>query len=296
MSAQFPAKPCQLGVIGGSGIYKMEGAKILKEHNLDTPFGKPSSPIFETEINGAKVFFLARHGTSHSILPTEVPYRANIHALKQVGVTHLLAISAVGIMKEHIKPGDSVVPDQIFDRTKGIRDATFFGEGVVGHVQFSDPFCNEMRDIILKACQKAGATVHDGGSYVCMEGPQFSTRCESEFYRATIKPSVIGMTAIPEAKLARETEMSYGMLALATDYDCWHEEEEEVSVEAVLEVLRSNAAMANKILQTLAPMVPKESDNPNLYAAKFAIVTNPEIIPDKTKQNLAALYGHYWGI
>jgi len=288
------AKNVQLGVIGGSGIYKMEGAKVVKEHVVQTPFGSPSDVIFESEIEGKTVYFIPRHGVGHLLLPSEVPYAANIYALKTLGVTHVLAVSAVGIMQENIKPGDMVVPNQIFDRTKGIRRSTFFGSGCAGHVEFADPFGEEMRQIILKAAKKAGANVHDGGAYICMEGPQFSTRAESNMYRDTIKPSVIGMTAIPEAKLAREAELCYGMLALATDYDCWKNDGADVSVEAVMAVLKENAAMANAIVKQVIASLPASSNCPTLSAAQYAIMTNREMIPAKTKENLQAILGQYF--
>ena len=288
--------PVKLGVIGGSGLYQMDGVKVVKEHSLSTPFGMPSDVIIEGEIEGTggrSVYFVPRHGKGHRLTPSEVNYRANIHALKQLGVTHILAVSAVGIMREDIKPGDMVVPDQIFDRTKGIRAATFFGEGVVGHVAFADPFCGEMRGIIEGAATKCKAHMHAGGTYVCMEGPQFSTRAESHYYRKTLAPAVIGMTGLPEAKLAREAEMCYAMLALATDYDCWHETEEDVSVEAVLAVLKANAELANAIVKQVATALPKTSTCACLDAAKMAIMTKAEFIPAATKAKLSLLYGRY---
>jgi 5'-methylthioadenosine phosphorylase len=281
-------------VIGGSGIYQMDGVQIVNEYQIPTPFGPTSSPVVEALMDNKQVFFIARHGQHHSLTPSEVPYQANIYALKTLQVTHLMAISAVGIMKENIHPGDMVIPDQIFDRTKGTRPSTFFSDGIVGHVQFADPFCPQMRELILAAATKTEVKFHDGGTYVCMEGPQFSTRAESEFYRRTLAPAVIGMTAIPEAKLAREAELSYAMLALATDYDCWHQEEEAVSVDAVIAVLKKNVSLAHKILSELVRCLPESSIHPNLYAAKNAIMSKPEMIPHKTKEKLTAIYGHYW--
>jgi 5'-methylthioadenosine phosphorylase len=290
-----PAKQVVLGVIGGSGVYKMDGVEYTKEHHLSTPFGAPSDALLEAKIGDRPVFFLPRHGRGHRYTPTEVNYRANIHALKQLGVTHVLAVSAVGIMKESIKPGDMVVPDQLFDRTRGLRENTFFGEGIVGHVMFGDPFCAEMRSIILNAAKQEKATVHDGGTYVCMEGPAFSTRAESQFYRKTLSPAVIGMTAIPEAKLAREAEMCYGMLALATDYDCWHETEEDVSVEAVIAVVKANSVLANNIIKRVTALMPKTSSSELLYAAKHAVMTDRSKIPENTRQKVQVLWGHYFG-
>lgn len=286
-------KTSLLGVIGGSGIYQMDGVKIVREHDLVTPFGKPSDPVIEGQLDGRTVFFIPRHGKGHRYLPSEVPYRANIYALKQLGVTHVLAVSACGIMKEEIRPGDMVVPDQIFDRTKGIRNSSFFGEGIVGHVMFADPFCDGQRQTIIAAAKSNQARVHDGGSYVCMEGPQFSTRAESHQYRKTLSPAVIGMTALPEAKLAREAEMCYGMLALATDYDCWHETEEDVSVEAVLAVLKANANLANSIVKTIIKTLPQSTSCGCQSAAKHAIMTHPDRVPLATRQRLQLLYGAY---
>ncbi|MFT5366855.1 MAG: 5'-methylthioadenosine phosphorylase [Candidatus Latescibacterota bacterium] len=283
----------QLGVIGGSGVYHMQGVSVVAEHTVETPFGTPSDVVVETQIGDRTVYFLPRHGRGHVLLPSEVPYRANVHALKQLGVTHLLAVSAVGIMQEHIQPGDMVIPDQIFDRTKGVRPATFFGDGVVGHVAFADPFCDELRACLLQASQQTKATVHAGGTYVCMEGPQFSTRAESHFYRREVDATVIGMTALPEAKLAREAEMCYAMLAMGTDYDCWHEAEEDVSVEAVVAVLRANAECANDIVKKLASLLPESSDCECLNAAQFAIMTAPGAISDAAKTRLKVLYGRY---
>ena len=292
--AETKSKPVLLGVIGGSGVYQMDGVEVVADHAMDTPFGKPSDAIVEAKIGDRAVMFLPRHGRGHWLLPSEVRYRANIHALKQQGVTHVLAVSAVGIMQEHIRPGDMVVPDQIFDRTKGIRPSTFFGEGIVGHVTFADPFCEDFRRLVLDAAGKAGATVHDGGTYVCMEGPQFSTRAESHFYRRAVDASVIGMTALPEAKLAREAEMCYAMLAMGTDYDCWHEAEEDVSIDAVLSVLKANSERANHIVQETARRLPETSDCGCLRAAEYAIITAPNAISDAAKQRLSVLYGHYF--
>jgi 5'-methylthioadenosine phosphorylase len=287
-------KKVVLGVIGGSGVYKMNGVTFVAEHNIATPFGSPSDSILEAEVGGKSVFFLPRHGRGHRFTPSEVNYRANIYALKQLGVTHILAVSAVGIMKESIRPGDMVIPDQIFDRTRGYRPSSFFGEGIVGHVMFGDPFCQEMRDIIKNATIAEKAVFHDGGVYVCMEGPAFSTRAESEFYRKTMAPAIIGMTAIPEAKLAREAEMCYGMLALATDYDCWHATEEDVSVEAVLAVVGANATLANNIIKKVAISMPETSTSDILYAAKHAIMTDRSMIPESTLQKIHVLWGQYF--
>ncbi|MFW7377827.1 MAG: S-methyl-5'-thioadenosine phosphorylase [Oligoflexus sp.] len=283
----------QLGILGGSGVYQMDGVEIVKEHRINTPFGDPSDAVIEGRFEGRTVYFLPRHGRGHTLLPTEVNYRANIYALKSLGVTHLLAVSAVGIMREEIKPGDMVVPDQLFDRTRGTRASTFFGQGIVGHIQFADPFDHDMLNYIESAAKSVTERVHRGGAYVCIEGPQFSTRAESMHYRETLRPAVIGMTGLPEAKLAREAEICYGMLALATDYDCWHDTEEDVSVEAVLAVLKANSESANKIIKAIITSMPEKASSPIFEAAKFAIITARDKIPPSRKQELAILYGKY---
>ena len=288
------AKPVRLGVLGGSGVYRMEGVDVVGEHRIETPFGSPSDAVVEARVGARTVLFLPRHGRGHRLLPSEVNFRANIHALKQMGVTHTLAVSAVGIMQEHIRPGDMVVPDQVFDRTKGIRPSTFFGEGIVGHVMFADPFCEDLSRTVVEAAKHQGATVHEGGTYVCMEGPQFSTRAESHFYRKAVGAAVIGMTALPEAKLAREAEMCYAMLATGTDYDCWHEAEEDVSIDTVLAILKANSERANLIVQDVVRLLPESSDCECLHAAKYAIITAPEMISDEVKERLGVLYGHHF--
>ena len=282
------------GVFGGSGVYEMEGAEVVAEHRLETPFGSPSDNVVELTVAGRSLFFIPRHGKGHRLMPSEVPYRANVHAMKQMGVTHLLAVSAVGIMREHVKPGDMVVPDQIFDRTKDVRPSTFFGDGIVGHVSMADPFCDELRGVVASATRERGGTVHEGGTYVCMEGPQFSTRAESFFYRDAVDATVIGMTAIPEAKLAREAEMCYALLAMGTDYDCWHEEEEDVSVATVIAMLKANAALANSIVQRVVELLPAASGCACLEAARHALITAPEAMSEAAKERLETLYGHYF--
>lgn len=283
-----------LGVIGGSGVYNIKGLRVVQEHNVTTPFGSPSDKVLEADVDGKKVFFLPRHGVGHRLTPSEVNYRANIYALKTLGVTHVLAVSAVGIMKEHIHPGDLVVPNQIFDRTKDVRPSTFFGGGLVGHVAFADPFCEEFAKIIATAAKQHSNRVHTGGTYICIEGPQFSTRAESNFYRSAVDATIIGMTAIPEAKLAREAELAYAMLALATDYDCWHVTEEDVSAEAVLKVLAANAELANAVILSIAKHVKQLHMCDCHKAAQYALVTRPDLIPTKLKADLKPLYGKYW--
>jgi 5'-methylthioadenosine phosphorylase len=283
----------KLGVIGGSGIYEMSGVEIVNDHEIHTPFGQTSDRVIETNVEGRTVMFLPRHARGHLLLPQEIPYRANIHAMKQFGVTHLLGVSAVGIMREEIQPGDMIIPDQLFDRTKGIRESTFFGDGLVGHVMFADPFCDELRGVVGDAAKEQGATVHEGGTYICMEGPTFSTRAESHFYRETVKPAVIGMTAIPEAKLAREAEMCYALLATGTDYDCWHESEEDVTVEAIIRVLHENAELASRIVRNVAARLPETSDCECLSAAQFAFITDKAHVSVEAKERLRVLYGKY---
>ena len=282
-----------LGIIGGSGLYQMEGAEVVAEHAISTPFGQPSDAIIETRLGDRTVFFLPRHGRGHRLLPSEVPARANVCALKMLGVTHVLAVSACGIMREEIAPGDMVVPDQIFDRTCGQRPSTFFGDGIVGHLPFADPFCGELRELLLQSAGETDATVHAGGTYICMEGPLFSTRVESNFYRETVDAAVIGMTALPEAKLAREAELCYAMLAMGTDYDCWHEEEEDVTIEQVLAVMQANAATAHQIVRRLVEALPARSTCACLSVAAHAIVTDRGTIPAETVEKLRPIYGHY---
>src|SRR5579859_4151550 len=243
-----------LAVIGGSGLYEIEGLSGVEEVRVETPFGPPSDAIVRGRLTDTTLLFLPRHGRGHRIPPHEIDARANICALKKLGATHLVSISAVGSMKDGIAPGDFVVVDQFIDLTKG-RTSSFFGAGLVGHVGFADPVCADLSEALARAAERGGARIHQGGTYVCIEGPQFSTRAESRLYRSW-GVSVIGMTAMPEAKLAREAELPYALLALATDYDCWHEAEEDVSVEAVLAVLQKNVARARRVVGELAPVLP----------------------------------------
>jgi 5'-methylthioadenosine phosphorylase len=235
--------------------------------------------------------FLPRHGRGHRLLPSELNYRANIYGMKKLGVEWIISVSAVGSMKEEIKPGHIVVVDQFFDRTKS-RPSTFFGSGIVGHVEFAEPVCPDLGRVLYGAARKAGATVHMGGTYICIEGPQFSTKAESGIYRSW-GVDVIGMTNIPEAKLAREAEICYATIALSTDYDCWHEEEESVTVDMILETLKSNVAMAKQIIKNAAPVIalPRGCKCPD--ALKYAIITDKEAIPEKAKEDLSVLFGKY---
>jgi 5'-methylthioadenosine phosphorylase len=281
----------KLGIIGGSGLYEMDGLTKIERHEIDTPFGKPSDTYLSGEVeNGTRLYFLPRHGIGHRFLPGEINYRANLYGFKKLGVEWIVSVSAVGSMKEEIHPGDMVVPDQFLDRTRG-RISTFFGEGVVAHVPFGDPVCSVLRTTVLAAAKKIAPRVHDGGTYVCMEGPAFSTRAESIFYRS-LGVSVIGMTNLPEAKLAREAEISYASLSLATDYDCWHQSEGEVRADTVVEVMKKNVATARKILKTVALTMPTESC-PWRGMLKNAIVTDPKVIPAKTRERLELLIGKY---
>jgi len=237
----------RIGIIGGSGLYSIEGVEIEEVVEVETPFGSPSGPVTLGRLGDTGVAFLPRHGIGHHLMPSEVPYAANIHALKARGVRTVIAVSAVGSMREDVEPRHFVVPDQIFDRTKGIRRHTFFGDGVVGHIGFADPFCAGVREVLVDASREAGATTHDGGTYVCIEGPQFSTRAESRIYRG-MGVDVIGMTAVPEAKLAREAGICYATLAMVTDYDVWHTSEAVVTVEMVMANMSHNVELARKTL------------------------------------------------
>jgi 5'-methylthioadenosine phosphorylase len=281
----------EIGIIGGSGLYEMDGLTVVEERNIDTPFGAPSDPFVLGEIDGVRVAFLARHGRGHRTLPTDINYRANLFAFKTLGVHTILSASAVGSMKPEYEPTHIVFPHQFIDRTRH-RPDTFFGNGIVGHVTFADPICASSAMLMSEAGRDAGARVHVGGTYVCIEGPQFSTRAESNLYRSW-GVDVIGMTNLQEAKLAREAEICYVTMALVTDYDCWHESG-DVTVEAILEVLRKNAAMAQTIIRTTIPLVAKRTrDCACANALQFAIVTDPAKIPAQVKSDLKPIIGRY---
>jgi 5'-methylthioadenosine phosphorylase len=245
----------EIGIIGGSGIYALEGIKIKKEHELETPFGKPSDKILEAELEGTKVFFLPRHGKTHSILPHEVNYRANIFALKKLGVEYLISVSAVGSLKEELPPKTFVIPDNFIDWTKGKRERTFFGNGIVAHVSTAYPIDANLRRIIFESCISKDIECSDGGSYICIEGPQFSSRAESEIYRG-FGASVIGMTNVPESYLAKEAGMAYATMAMVTDYDCW--KEEHCAVDEIMKVMKENNLNANKVLPLIISRLSKE--------------------------------------
>lgn len=283
--------PTVLGIIGGSGLYDIDGLQDVKEIDVSTPFGAPSDALITGTYRGTKLVFLPRHGRGHRIAPNEINFRANLWALKKLGVTRVLAVSAVGSMREDIKPGDFVVIDQFFDRTRH-RNDTFFGDGVVAHVMFADPVCPEVRQALLAAGRAAGARVHDGGTYVNMEGPQFSTRAESRIYRSW-GVDVIGMTNLQEAKLAREAELCYATLAMATDYDCWHETHDDVTVEAVLEVMRKNVATARRVVLDALPALLAPARCSCSRALANAIMTAPEHIPAHARTRLSLLIDKY---
>ncbi len=280
-----------LGVIGGSGLYQIEGLAAVEEVQVQTPFGPPSDSVVRGQLGETTLLFLPRHGRGHRIAPHQIDYRANICALKKLGATHLVSISAVGSMLEKIEPGEFVVVDQFIDLTKK-RESTFFDGGIVGHVGFADPVCAEMSRVLAVAAARAGARVHRGGTYVCIEGPQFSTRAESLLYRSW-GVSVIGMTAMPEAKLAREAELPYALLALATDYDCWHESEQSVSVQAVLAVIDKNVALARRTILELARDLPDPTQSAATGALKAALMTARDRLGPDVHARLDWLIGKY---
>jgi 5'-methylthioadenosine phosphorylase len=281
-----------IGVIGGSGLYAMPGLDQVERVELSTPFGAPSDAYMLGTIAGRRVAFLPRHGVGHRLTPSEVPSRANIYGFKQLGVSFLISISAVGSLRGEYAPGHVVIPDQLFDRTKGIRPASFFGEGLVVHVGIDKPFDRELSDRLEQAARSAGATCHRGGTYVCMEGPQFSTLAESEENRRR-GHALIGMTALPEAKLAREAEIAYATLALVTDYDCWHPNHDSVTVESVVAVLHANSALAQDIVRRIVPLIGDGFDSPAHRALATAIITDRKYIPAEKIKQLDLLVGKY---
>ena len=288
-----PMNPSPLfAVIGGSGLYEIPGLSPITEHILDTPFGSPSSPILEGEMAGQRILFLARHGQGHSINPGQVNYRANIYALKSLGVSRVISINACGSLREDFKPGDLVVPDQIMDMTKG-RKNTFFEDGFTAHIGTADPYCPDLSKHLVQALKSVGSRVHDQGSFVIIQGPRFSTRAESNTFRSW-GMSIIGMTAAPEAFLAREAELCYGAIAHITDYDVWHTREEEVSVEMVLKVLAQNTDLVKNAIAYLAENPPEEKPDCNCRSAlESAIITNPAVIPPATRDKLDLLIAKY---
>ncbi len=286
------AQPITIGIIGGSGLYQMEGLSDVEERSVSTPFGAPSDALLIGTLEGVRVAFLARHGRGHRLMPTEVNYRANLWALKSLGVERVIAVSACGSLREHIRPGEIVVPDQLFDFTKR-RESTFFGDGLVAHIGVADPFCPHLSTLIADAVEEAGGTVYRGGRFITIEGPRFSTKGESFTYRAW-GMDIIGMTTSPEAFLAREAEMCYGVMAHVTDYDVWHESEEVVSVEAVIRVLRQNTTLAQNALRLLTPrLTAAELGCGCAQALANAVITQPDVIPEQIEEKLALVLAKY---
>ncbi|OHD17307.1 MAG: methylthioadenosine phosphorylase [Spirochaetes bacterium GWD1_27_9] len=272
-----------IGVIGGSGVYNLNNIKTIDEIEINTPFGSPSDKYIIGELNGIKLAFLSRHNRSHKILPSELNNKANIYGFKKLGVKSLIGVSAVGSLKEEIAPSHIVFPDQIIDRTKG-RDSSFFGNGIVAHIGFAEPFCHNLNTLFEESAKKLNITYHKNKTYVCMEGPAFSTRAESNFHRS-IGGDIIGMTAIPEAKLAREAEICYGIIALSTDYDCWRENEEAVTVEMIVETLHKNSETAKRILVDIIPKL-NYKDCTCRHCLDTAIITQKNVWSDKAVKNL----------
>jgi len=281
----------KVGIIGGSGLYNLKELEKVDNVQLDTPFGKPSSYFLTGEVHDIPVIFIPRHGLGHVLMPTEIPFRANIWGLKKLGVTHLISVGAVGSLKEEIIPGHMVFPDQFIDLTRH-RTSTFFGNGVVAHVQFGDPVCPKLCEKLVQAAQTVGANMHLGGTYICMEGPAFSSRAESLLYRSW-GADVIGMTNAQEAKLAREAEMAFASIALATDYDCWHVSESEVNVEDIIKVMHENVETARRIIVETLRNLPPDFPNSQQDALKFALITEKSKIPQKTRSDLDLLLSKY---
>lgn len=288
-------EPVKIGIIGGSGLYQMEALKDIEEVPMNTPFGSPSDVAIVGSLDGIRVAFLARHGRNHSLMPSEIPFRANIYALKQLGVDYIISASAVGSLKEEVKPLDMVVPDQFIDRTQH-RISSFFGEGIVAHIAFGEPVCDRLAEILGDAVASLNlpeVNLHRGGTYVCMEGPAFSTQAESNLYRSW-GASVIGMTNLTEAKLAREAEIAYATLALVTDYDCWHPMHDSVSVEMILEHLHANADHAQKVIQEVVRRVGENPPESKAHSAlKYAILTPMERVPPRIKDKLKVILQKY---
>ena len=281
----------EIGIIGGSGLYAMPGLTEVREKIVETPFGNPSDAFILGQLDGRRVAFLARHGRGHRILPSELNFRANIYAMKALGVERILSVSAVGSLKEEHKPTDFVIPDQFIDRTFA-RVGTFFGDGVVAHVGFGDPVCATVCSAIEQACAQVGVVGKRGGTYVCMEGPQFSTRDESNLYRS-LGADVIGMTNLQEAKLAREAEICYATMAMVTDYDCWRAGHDDVTVEQVVAVIHQNADNAAKVVRAAVACLSKERNCACASALQFAVMTDPKAIPQASREKLSLLLGKY---
>ena len=295
LAEYYRDSPIKIGVIGGSGLYNMDALTEVEEVSVETPFGTPSDALIVGKLDGVPVAFLARHGRGHTLTPSELPFRANIYAMKALGVKYLISASAVGSLKEAAKPVDMVIPDQFIDRTKN-RVSTFFGEGIVGHISFGDPVCSNLAKVLADSVESQhleGVTLHRGGTYVCMEGPAFSTKAESQLYRSW-DATVIGMTNLPEAKLAREAEIAYATLAMVTDYDCWHPDHDSVTVEMVIGNLQKNAINAQKVIQEVVRRLSKNPPGSDAHAAlKYAVITPLEKAPKQTKNKLALLLDKY---
>ncbi len=281
----------KIGVIGGSGLYSMEALTDIEEMAIDTPFGKPSDNYIVGTLDGVRVAFLPRHGRGHRISPSELNFRANIYGMKKLGVEHIVSISAVGSLQEDIHPLNVVIPDQFFDRTRH-RVSTFFGDGLVAHIAFADPVCPDLAELLYQTLNDCGATVKKGGTYLCMEGPAFSTRAESNVYRQW-GMDIIGMTNLQEAKLAREAEICYATMAMVTDYDCWHEEEDDVTVDAIIQNLMKNAELAKDVIRKVVPKIAGERGCICANALQFAVITDRAAIPADTKEKLDLLVGKY---
>jgi 5'-methylthioadenosine phosphorylase len=280
-----------VGVIGGSGLYEMEGLEDVQTISLNTPFGQPSDSFIVGRLEGVKIAFLPRHGKGHRISPSSLNFRANIYAMKLLGVQWIIGVSAVGSMKESLHPGDMVIPNQYIDRTIH-RQNTFFTDGIVCHISFGDPVCPLLSQILFQAGKEAGATVQKDGTYLCIEGPQFSTRAESMLYR-TWGVDIIGMTNLPEAKLAREAEICYSTIAFVTDYDCWHEEAEDVSVGEILRILAQSTKIAKSAIRSAVKHLPEKRECLCATALKYALITGKKMIPEKTRKDLEPIIGKY---
>jgi 5'-methylthioadenosine phosphorylase len=290
-SARTKEPLAEIGVIGGSGLYAMSGLSNTRELSVKTPFGDPSDKIVLGNFEGKRVAFLARHGRGHRILPSELNFRANIYAMKLLGVQRIISVSAVGSLQENLRPGEFLVPDQFFDSTKG-RISTFFGNGLVAHVAFDKPTCSQLSTVLADACVSRAVPVHRKGTYINMEGPQFSTLAEAHFHRA-MKFDVIGMTNVTEAKLAREAEICYATIAMITDYDCWHPEHESVTASQIIATLNQNATNAQNVVREAVKTMPAERKCKCGSALAHSLVTDFKLVPEKTKKNLAAIIGKY---
>jgi len=287
------SEPVRIGIVGGTGLYMMEGFTDVREVALETPFGPPSDKLMVGQLEGRSVAFLPRHGRGHTILPHELPFQANVFALKSIGVEFLLSVSAVGSLKEEYAPLDMLLPDQLIDRTLQ-RRSTFFGRGLVAHVAFAHPFCRPLQALLAEGCVAADARHHRGGTYVCIEGPQFSTYAESQLYRSW-GADVVGMTNLQEAKLAREAEICYATLAMVTDYDCWHPGHDAVTADSVMKVLAQNVATARSVLRAVVKKLPIARQCECEHALRSAILTPPNLVPDALKRELRPIVGRYLG-